>query len=70
MLASEVRLSERQLEVLRHLTEGLTGPEMATLMFLSHHTVRIYRGQLLEALGARSAAQAVHQAHMLGILRH
>lgn len=52
------------------LAEGLTSDEMGRRMFLSGHTVRIYRVQLLEALGARNAAHAVHQAHLLGLLRH
>ena len=64
----DVKLSERQETILRYLTEGLTNEEMARRMFLSPHTTRIYRTQLLEILGARSAAQAVHEAYKLGIL--
>lgn len=63
-----VTLSERQRTILHHLTEGLTNEEMARRMFLSPHTTRIYRTQLLEILGARSAAQAVHNAYQLGVL--
>ena len=64
----DVKLSERQLTILHHLIEGKTNVEMAREMFLSPHTTRIYRAQLLEILGARSAPQAVHIAYQLGIL--
>lgn len=64
----DVRLSDRQLTVLRYLIQGMTNVEMAQLMYLSPHTTRIYRTQLLEALGARSAAHAVHRAYEEGIL--
>jgi DNA-binding CsgD family transcriptional regulator len=63
-----VRLSERQASILAYLTEGLTNEEMARKMYLSPHTTRIYRAQLLETLGARSAAHAVHLAYVEGIL--
>lgn len=69
MFASEVRLSDRQLDILLNLIEGRTSAEIASRLYLSRGTVQIYRCQLLEALGARNAAQAVHRAHELGILR-
>lgn len=63
----EVRLSDRQRQVLNFLVDGMTTAEMGKRMFLSPHTVRCYRNQLLEALGARNASQAVHIAHRLGL---
>lgn len=70
MFSSDVRLSERQAQVLRYMAEGFTNVEMAGKMYLSPATTKLYRLQLLEALGARNAAHAVSLGHQLGLLRH
>lgn len=64
----EVNLSDRQHQVLLHVIEGLSSEEIGARMYLSPHTVRVYRAQLLIALQSRNIAQAVHRAHELGIL--
>lgn len=70
MFSSDVRLSERQLQILRLVAEGMTRPEIASRVYLAPSTVGYYQCQMLEALGARNAAHAVHQAHLLGLLPH
>ena len=69
MFRSDVNLSDRQSQVLYWLAQGLTSQEIGEKLYLSAATVKNYRFQLLEALGARNAAEAVHRAHELGILR-
>jgi DNA-binding CsgD family transcriptional regulator len=70
LFRSELRLTQRQLQVLGWMAEGLTNAEMAGRLFLSPASVRLIRQQVLDHLEARNAAHAVHQGHLLGILLH
>ncbi|AYH43273.1 response regulator [Azoarcus sp. DN11] len=49
-------LTEREIEVARHLTEGLSSPEMADLLGISPRTVDAHRANLLRKLEIRSIA--------------
>lgn len=53
------RLSERQLEIVRLIALGATGPEIAAQLHVSHHTVRAHIANAMDRLGARSRAQLV-----------
>lgn len=55
-------LSARQLQILRLLALGHTGPEIAARLQLSHHTVRAHIANAKARLGARSHAQLVAAA--------
>lgn len=61
-------LSRRQLEVLRHLREGLSNKAIARRMDISEYTVRGHVQQILKVLNVSSRAQAVFQAQKAGIL--
>lgn len=52
-------LTKRELEVLRCLCEGLSGPEVAGRLHISHHTERRHVANILKKLRARSRVQAV-----------
>lgn len=56
------RLSDREYEVLRLLTTGLTVSEIAERLSLSVKTVSTYRTRLAEKLGVRSTAELVRYA--------
>lgn len=53
------RLSDRELEILALVADGLDSKEIARELFLSHETVRTHMTHALRKLGARSRAQAV-----------
>lgn len=55
-------LSERERELLRLISEGLTNPEIAEQIFLSPETIRGYRKNLLLKLGAKNTAVLVKMA--------
>ena len=66
--ASAVHLTKRQNEVLQLLGEGASTDQIAAALHLSRETVRNYVRQVLRALGAHSALEAVALAHREGLL--
>ncbi|HEU5269599.1 MAG TPA: LuxR C-terminal-related transcriptional regulator [Jatrophihabitans sp.] len=61
-------LTERELEVLRHLSDMLTTEEIGTAMYVSVNTVRTHVRSILQKLGVRRRHDAVRRARALGIL--
>jgi LuxR family maltose regulon positive regulatory protein len=61
-------LSERELEVLRHLAEMLSTAEIAATMFISVNTVRTHIRSILRKLAVSRRNQAVRRARERGIL--
>lgn len=60
-------LSPRQLEVLRLISKGNRGKQIAHLLKLSERTVKMHRADLLDRLGVRSTADAVRIAVEAGL---
>ena len=60
-------LSERELEALRLIAEGLTTRQMATRMDISEDTIESHIKGLYRKLGVRSRTQATARARELGI---
>jgi DNA-binding NarL/FixJ family response regulator len=61
-------LTDRELEVLRLLEEGLSNREIASHLHLSLHTVKNHVHHILEKVGAASRMEAVHFARRQGWL--
>ncbi|MGB3715820.1 MAG: LuxR C-terminal-related transcriptional regulator [Candidatus Promineifilaceae bacterium] len=61
-------LSERELEVLQLIAEGLTNPEIATRLFLSVNTVKAHTRNIYGKLDSHNRMQAVTNARAFGIL--
>ncbi|WP_426616015.1 response regulator transcription factor [Bradyrhizobium sp. McL0616] len=71
---SEVRscfesLSARQRDVLSLVASGLMNKQVAAELGLAEITVKIYRGQIMRKMGARSLADLVRMTDALGIPR-
>ena len=62
-------LSEREIEVLQLIAEGLTNREIANRLYLSPNTVKVHTRNIYGKLDAHHRTQAVAQAHRLGLLQ-
>lgn len=62
--------SSRELEVIRLLADGLTGPEVATQLQLAHNTVRTHVRNAMAKAGSHSRAQLVAMTMAEGLLWH
>jgi LuxR family maltose regulon positive regulatory protein len=61
-------LSERELDVLRLIAEGLTNSEIATRLVLSIHTIKTHTRNIYGKLDAHNRMEAVAKARALGVL--
>ena len=61
-------LSEREIEVLQLISEGLTNQEIATKLYLSLHTVKVHARNIYGKLGVKNRTQAVAKGKALGFL--
>jgi LuxR family maltose regulon positive regulatory protein len=61
-------LSERELDVLRHLNSYLSTPEIADLLVVSANTVRTHIKSIYGKLGVHGRSGAVRRANELGLL--
>jgi LuxR family maltose regulon positive regulatory protein len=61
-------LSDREIEVLQLIADGLTNREIATRLFLSVNTVKAHTRNIYGKLGAHNRTEAAARAQALGIL--
>ncbi len=61
-------LSEREIEVLQFIAEGLTNQEVANRLYLSLHTVKVHARNIYAKLGVKNRTQAVAKGRALGLL--
>lgn len=62
-------LSEREVEVLRLVAQGMSNREIADALSLSEHTIKSHLANILEKLHLRSRAHAAAYAVQVGLVR-
>ena len=62
-------LTPREQEVIRLVTAGLMNKQIAAEMGVSEITVKVHRGNVMRKMGARSLADLVRMADILGVRR-
>ena len=62
-------LTRREREVLALVSKGLMNKQIATELSIAEITVKIHRGRMMKKMGARSLADLLRAAEMLGIRR-
>jgi DNA-binding CsgD family transcriptional regulator len=65
---SECMLTNREMTILRCLSDGKSSIEIADQLFISHYTVRTHRKNILKKAGARNVAHLVQMALVNGWL--
>ena len=58
-----VELSQREVEVLTHIAEGLTNKEIGEILFISPRTVDTHRRNLLLKTGAKNSVSLAKIAY-------
>lgn len=61
-------LTERELEVLQLIAEGLTNPEVGERLYLTANTVKAHARTIYSKLGVNNRTQAVNRARALGLI--
>jgi DNA-binding NarL/FixJ family response regulator len=67
-ISKKLGITERELEVLELLAEGLSNQEIATKLFISLPTVKTHSYNLYAKLQAKRRTQAIEKARNLGLL--
>lgn len=62
-------LSDREMEVLRCLADGLTTHQISNKLFISENTVKTHIRHILEKLEAENRVEAVAKALKIGLIR-
>ncbi len=58
----QFKLTKREVEIIKCLSDGLSSIEMAEKLFISEHTVRTHRKNILKKTGFASSSQVVRYA--------
>jgi len=61
-------LSKRELEILRLLPTGQTGPQIADHLYLSNNTVKTHLRNIYSKLHVNNRAEAIARAQALGLI--
>lgn len=67
-LSEEVSLSNREMDILRLIADGLTNHQIADKLFISTHTVVTHRRNLLQKINAKNTAELIKFASIKGYL--
>ncbi len=62
------QLTDREIELVRLIADELTMKEIANKLYLSEHTVKTHRKNLMAKLGVKNTAGLIKKAFLLGLI--
>lgn len=60
-------LTEREVEVLQYIVEGMTNKEIAQILMITHHTVKAHVASIIRKIGVKNRLEAALIAVTKGI---
>ncbi len=67
--AQSLDISEREMDVLVLMADGLSNQEIADKLFISIHTVKTHSSNLFSKLHAKRRTQAIQKAKEIGLIQ-
>lgn len=67
--AADLGLSNREVEVLQLMAEGLSNQEIAARLYVSINTIKTHSSNIFEKMDVRRRTQAIDKAKKLNIIR-
>lgn len=64
----EVKLTSREIEIVKLISEGLTSQQMADRLVISPRTVETHRANLMKKTGVKNSIELVKKVEKLGLL--
>jgi two-component system response regulator FixJ len=61
------RLTNRELEVMKQVVKGYSSKQIAKALHISHRTVEVYRANVMEKMQAKTLAELISQALVMGL---
>lgn len=68
-IQSNLALTKRELEILTHLSNGLSGPEISVILQLSIHTVAHHKKSIFSKMGTTNALKTVNIARKYNLIK-
>ncbi|MHC9537283.1 response regulator [Dellaglioa sp. BT-FLS60] len=65
---NEIKLTEKQIDLLKNVADGMTNKDIAGEMFVTDRTVKLYLTEIYETLNVTNRAQAIAVAVKLNLL--
>jgi DNA-binding NarL/FixJ family response regulator len=65
---NSIRLTKREIEIIKLIAEGLTSQQMADKLFISHRTVETHRANLMKKMEVKNAIELVKKAQKSNLL--
>lgn len=63
-----ISLSEREIEVVKYISEGYTNAQIAAILYISNHTVNTHRKNILKKLSVNNTVGIVMYAIKIGLV--
>lgn len=64
----DIRLTAREIEIVKLIDDGLTSQQMADKLFISPRTVETHRANLMKKFGVKNSIELVKKARLINIL--